>query len=75
MLHFTYMENEILAKLVEQDAKIEEIWKSVEKSRKYFLITAWITVGAIVIPMVGLAFVVPSFLSSYNTTLGDITGK
>ncbi len=66
------MENEILEKLKEQDVKIEAIWRSVEKSRKYFLITAWITVGAIVLPMIGLALAIPAFLSSYNTALDGL---
>lgn len=60
------MENEILKKLQEQDAKIDAIWESVEKSRKYFLVTAWITVGAIVLPLVGLAFAIPTFLKTYS---------
>ena len=66
------MENEILQKLKEQDAKIDAIWKSVEKSRKYFLITAWITIGAIVLPLLGLAFAIPSFLSNYSGTIDAI---
>jgi len=63
------MENVLLKKLEEQDAKLEAIWLSVEKSRKYFLVTAWITVGAIVLPMIGLALAIPAFLQSYTTSL------
>ena len=68
------MENEILEKLKEQDKKIEAIWHSVEKSRKYFLIMAWITVGAIVLPLIGLIFALPSFLSTYTGTLDGLGG-
>lgn len=63
------MEQDILKKLEEQDVKIEAIWRSVEKSRKYFLITAWITIGAIVLPMIGLALALPAFLNSYTSSL------
>ncbi len=68
------MENEILEKLKEQDTKIEAIWQSVEKSRKYFLITAWITVGAIVLPIIGLLFALPAFLNSYTSSLEMLNG-
>ncbi len=69
MLYTRGMEQDILKKLEEQDVKIEAIWRSVEKSRKYFLITAWITIGAIVLPMIGLALVIPAFLNSYTSSL------
>lgn len=68
------MENEILKKLEQQDAKIEAIWLSVEKSRKYFLVTAWITVGAIVLPLIGLIFAIPAFLSTYAGSLDTLNG-
>lgn len=61
------MENDILKKLESQEAKIEAIWQSVEKSRKYFLVTAWITIGAIVLPIIGFAFAIPAFLNSYSS--------
>lgn len=65
------MENqELQKKIEEQGAKIDAIYKSVEKTRKYFLIIIWITVFGIVLPMIGLAFVIPSFLSNYTSTLG-----
>lgn len=63
------MDQEIKNKLDEQAAKIEAIYVSVEKSRKYFLITMWVTILAIVLPMIGLAFVGPTFVESYTSTL------
>ena len=40
-----------------------------EKTRKYFLAIIWITVLAVVLPLIGLAFVIPSFLSNYTAAL------
>lgn len=67
------MENEELKKKIEeQGLKIDAIYKSVEKTRKYFLAIIWITVLAVVLPMIGLFFAVPSFLNTYTNTLsGD----
>lgn len=65
------MENEIQNKLKEQDEKLDAIYKSVEKTRKYFLIIIWITVIAFVLPLIAMIFVVPSFMSSY---MGSIDG-
>lgn len=59
------MENELAEKIKEQDAKLDAIWRSVEKTRKYFLVIIWITVIAFVLPFVGLIFAAPYFLNSY----------
>lgn len=61
------MEGEILKKLEEQGRRIEEIFISVEKMRKYFLWTLVISVAFIILPMIGLMFVVPQFLNTLNT--------
>lgn len=66
------MENEILEKLKAQDLKIEAIWQSVEKSRKYFLVTMWITIAAIVLPLLGLLVAIPAFLTSYTSSLDSL---
>lgn len=66
------MEQEIIKKIEEQGLKIDAIYKSVEKTRKYFLMIIWITVLAVVLPMIGLVFAIPSFLGNYTSTLVDI---
>ncbi len=55
-------ENEILQKLIEQDKKIEAIYQSVEKTRKYFLLTLIISVVVVVLPLIGILFMLPNFL-------------
>lgn len=66
------MEQEIKTKLEEQAKKLEEIYISVEKSRKYFLITMWITVLVIVLPMIGIAILAPAMLNTYTSVLGGM---
>jgi hypothetical protein len=65
------MENEhnaILEKLNAQDAQIQAIYASVEKTRKYLLISMWVTIGITALPLLIGIIVVPMLLSSYLTT-------
>ncbi len=65
------MEQDIQKKLNEQDIKLEAIYKSVEKTRKYFLTIIWITVIAVVLPLLGLILAMPKFIGIYSG-LGDL---
>ena len=56
------MEQDISRKFEEQEKKLDAIYKSVEKTRKYFLFTLIISVVFIVLPLVGLIFIIPMFL-------------
>lgn len=60
------MEEEILKKIEAQDKKLEDIYNSVEKMRKYFLWTLIITIAVIVLPLIGLIFLIPQFLSTIS---------
>ena len=55
---------DILKKLEEQEAKINAIYQSVEKTRKYFLITLIASAAFIIFPLIALIFVIPSFLKT-----------
>ena len=55
------MDQEIKNRLDAQEVKMDAIYKSVEKTRKYFLIMTWVTIIVIVLPLIGLMFAVPSF--------------
>ena len=59
------MEEEILKKIEGQDKKLDEIYKSVEATRKYFLYALIITVAMIIFPLIGLLLIIPKFLSIY----------
>ena len=64
------MDQETLNKLETLEKKVNAIYSSVEKTRKYFLITLIVTVVMIVLPILGFIVVIPIFLSSLN--LGDL---
>jgi len=63
---------ELLAKLDEISAKAEKAYQAAESSRKYLFWTGVVTISLIVLPLIGLAFAIPSFISSYTTTLNSI---
>lgn len=64
------METDILGKLAEQDRKLELIYQSVEKTRKYFLWTLIATIVAFFLPLIGLLFAVPFFLNTLSSAYG-----
>ena len=66
------MEQDIQNKLEEQDAKLDAIFVSVEKTRKYFVVMMWITIVVVVLPIIGLIFAIPSFINTYTETLGGL---
>lgn len=66
------MENELLKKLEAQEAKIDAIYVSVEKTRKYFVVTLWITVIMFVLPLLGLLIIVPMFVDSFTQNMSGL---
>ena len=66
------MDQELQKKIDEQGIKIDAIYKSVEKTRKYFLVITWLSVILFVLPLIGLVFVLPSFLNNYVGSLNSI---
>ena len=66
------MEQEILRKLTEQEEKINKIYISVEKTRKYFKWTMIVTIAIVVIPAILFAFVLPSFMTNYVGSLNGL---
>lgn len=63
------MEPNLEQKIEELEKKVDAIYVSVEKTRKYILWTAIITVAVVVLPLIGLVFVIPSFLDTYTTQI------
>lgn len=61
------MEQEILNRLQAQEELLQKVYISTEKTRKYFLWTFYMTLAFFVLPLVGLMFVIPAFLSSYKS--------
>lgn len=64
----------ILIKLNEQNEKIDKIYKSVEQTRKYFLWTMIITIALFVLPLIGLFFAIPSFMTNYAGQIDSLSG-
>ena len=64
------MEPELLEKLNIQERKLDAIYASVEKTRKYFLWALVATLVALFLPLIGVAFAIPFFLNTLSTTLG-----
>ena len=64
------MDQDIEQKLTEQDKKLDQIYASVEKMRKYFLWTMIITIATIVLPLIGLVFAIPFLLSTLTSAYG-----
>lgn len=63
------MEPNIQNKLTELETKIDAIYVSVEKTRRYFQIVMWVTIVLVVLPFIGLLFAIPAFINSYTATL------
>lgn len=59
-------------RIIELEQKIDAIYVSVEKTRKYFLWTMIITIAIVVLPIIGLMFVIPSFVSTYTETINTL---
>jgi len=47
------------------EVKMDNIYTSVEKTRRYMLWTGIITIAVIVLPLIGLMFALPSFMNNY----------
>jgi hypothetical protein len=58
-----------MERLDAQEKELQAIYASVEKTRKYFLTSLWITVLLFVLPLIGMVFVIPMFLNSYLGTM------
>lgn len=59
------MDEELRRKLETLEAKIDATYRSAEKTRKYFLGVIVVSIIALVLPLIGLMFALPSFLSGY----------
>ena len=61
------MENDILQRLDAHDKKLDEIFVSVEKTRRYVLWYLIVMILSIVVPLAGLAIAVPRLISVYSS--------
>jgi len=66
------MDEELKKRLNAQDELLAKIYKSSEKTRKYFLWTLVVTLALFILPLIGLLFVIPQFLNIYTSELGGL---
>ncbi len=66
MKYTSVMDPTLEQKLKDLEVKIDALYRGSEKMRKYFLAVLVISVVAFVLPLMGLIFVVPQFLSIYS---------
>ena len=64
--------DEILKKLEEQDKKIDAIYVSVEKTRKYFLWTMVITIATVVLPIIVLIILLPWLINTLTSAYSGL---
>ena len=60
---------ELGQRLDEIQALAEKAYHAAESTRKYLFWTGVVTVALIVLPLIGLVFAIPQFMSSYTSTL------
>ena len=65
--------NNIEEKIKNLENKIDLIYVSVEKTRKYFKNTMIITIVLFVVPLIGLIFAIPAFLNNYVGNIQTLT--
>lgn len=58
------MDQELLSRLEAQEKKIDAIYVSVEKTRKYFQWTLIATIVMFVLPLLGIAAIIPWFINT-----------
>ena len=66
---------ELAAKLDEIGAKADKAYHAAETVRKYLFWTGIISIALIVLPLIGLAFVIPAYMSNYVNPLNTATGN
>lgn len=57
---------DVIARLERTEAKIDAIYKSAEKTRKYFLTTMIITIVTLVLPLLGMIVLIPYYMSTVD---------
>ena len=67
-----HMDPQLLARIETLEKKIDAVYISAEKTRKYILTMVVITIVTLVLPLVLMVAVLPSFMSSYTTQYEEL---
>lgn len=63
------MDPTLESRLAELEAKIDAVYISAEKTRKYIMWTGIVSAALFILPLIGLLFAIPSFLSGYTSNI------
>jgi uncharacterized membrane protein (DUF106 family) len=66
------METELKQLIEAQQKKIDEIYESVEKTRKYLYWTMVATIVFFVLPLVAMIFIIPTIIGRYASMMGGL---
>ena len=66
------MPEDQMQRLAEIEKKIDAIYITTEKTRKYIFWTVVVTLALVVLPAIGLIFAIPQFISTYTTALSGL---
>ncbi len=66
------MDPQLVARLETLEKKIDAVYVSAEKTRKYILTMVIITVVTLVLPLLLMVAVLPSFMSSYTSQYEEL---
>lgn len=61
--------DDIQKQLAEQKELLERIYSATEKTRRMFTWTLIISVAVIILPLIAMAFIIPTIMSSYSGLL------
>lgn len=67
MLYTKRMDPHLQERLDDIDRKLDAVYRSTEKTRKYIWTFVVISVIALVLPLIGMVFAIPAFINTYSS--------
>ncbi|HEV7121485.1 MAG TPA: hypothetical protein VGN56_01510 [Candidatus Paceibacterota bacterium] len=67
------MDQNLETRIAIMEEKVDKIYVSVEKTRKYFLWTLITSVVLFVLPLIGIAFALPAFMTNYVGSIDTLS--
>lgn len=64
------MDQELASEIRNMKARMEDIYTSVEKTRKMFFWTLVLSAAVFILPLIGIMFLIPQFISAIGGNLG-----
>jgi hypothetical protein len=68
------MDTQLQSRIDALEKKLDAVYASVEKTRKYILVMVIATVITLVLPLVGALFIIPSIMSNYSNYSVSLEG-